>query len=118
MPRLTAIACLSLLVAGSPAAARAARAPGPRARPPPEPRRARSSSCSGTATTDVRAHRAQGSWWPSSTDHPAIHVAARYAGGNDNALQKVLAAIAGGKSPDIAYLYGSGRRTSPRARSW
>src|SRR4051812_49216871 len=39
--------------------------------------------------------------------HPTIHVASRFDGGNDSALQKVLASLAGGKAPDIAYLYGS-----------
>ncbi len=39
--------------------------------------------------------------------HPKIHVTAQFYGNSDYALQKVLAAIAGGKPPDIAYLYGS-----------
>ena len=39
--------------------------------------------------------------------HPDIHVTALYNGSNDYALQKTLTAIAGGKPPDITYLYGS-----------
>ena len=39
--------------------------------------------------------------------HPTITVAVQSYGNNDYALQKVLAAIAGGKPPDISYLYGS-----------
>jgi multiple sugar transport system substrate-binding protein len=39
--------------------------------------------------------------------HPKIHVTAHFYGNSDYALQKVLAAIAGGNPPDIAYLYGS-----------
>src|SRR5689334_926051 len=39
--------------------------------------------------------------------HPTIHVSAVFDGGNDTSLQKVLAALAGGKAPDIAYMYGS-----------
>jgi len=39
--------------------------------------------------------------------HPKIHVTAHFYGNSDYALQKVLAAIAGGDPPDIAYLYGS-----------
>ena len=36
-----------------------------------------------------------------------VHVTAQFYGNADYALQKVLTAIAGGKYPDIAYLYGS-----------
>jgi multiple sugar transport system substrate-binding protein len=36
-----------------------------------------------------------------------VHVQAQFYGNADYALQKVLTAIAGGKYPDIAYLYGS-----------
>jgi multiple sugar transport system substrate-binding protein len=36
-----------------------------------------------------------------------IHVTAQFYGNADYALQKVLTGIAGGKYPDIAYLYGS-----------
>jgi multiple sugar transport system substrate-binding protein len=39
--------------------------------------------------------------------HPSITVSAQSYGNSDYALQKVLAAIAGGKPPDISYLYGS-----------
>lgn len=42
-----------------------------------------------------------------NASHPKIHVTAQFYGNSDYALQKVLAAIAGGKPPDIAYLYGS-----------
>ena len=37
----------------------------------------------------------------------AVHVQVQFYGNADYALQKVLTAIAGGKYPDIAYLYGS-----------
>jgi multiple sugar transport system substrate-binding protein len=39
--------------------------------------------------------------------HPSITVTAQSYGNSDYALQKVLAAIAGGKPPDVSYLYGS-----------
>jgi multiple sugar transport system substrate-binding protein len=39
--------------------------------------------------------------------HPNITVVSQFYGNSDYALQKVLAAIAGGKPPDISYLYGS-----------
>src|SRR5665647_3571699 len=39
--------------------------------------------------------------------NPNIHVTALYNGSNDYALQKTLTAIAGGKPPDITYLFGS-----------
>jgi multiple sugar transport system substrate-binding protein len=39
--------------------------------------------------------------------HPHITVTPQSDGNNDYALQKVDAAIAGGKPPDIAYIYGS-----------
>jgi multiple sugar transport system substrate-binding protein len=39
--------------------------------------------------------------------NPDIHVTALYNGGSDFALQKTLTAIAGGKPPDITYLFGS-----------
>jgi multiple sugar transport system substrate-binding protein len=42
-----------------------------------------------------------------NASHPKIHVTAQFYGNSDYALQKVLTAIAGGKPPDIAYLYGS-----------
>src|SRR5450755_1524889 len=42
-----------------------------------------------------------------NASHPNITVTPQFYGSNDYALQKVLAAIAGGKPPDISYLYGS-----------
>jgi multiple sugar transport system substrate-binding protein len=42
-----------------------------------------------------------------NASHPTIHVTAQFYGNSDYALQKVTTAIAGGKPPDIAYLYGS-----------
>jgi multiple sugar transport system substrate-binding protein len=39
--------------------------------------------------------------------HKNITVTPHFSGNSDYALQKVLTAIAGGKPPDIAYLYGS-----------
>jgi multiple sugar transport system substrate-binding protein len=39
--------------------------------------------------------------------HPNITVTPQFYGNSDYALQKVLAAIAGGNPPDISYLYGS-----------
>ena len=42
-----------------------------------------------------------------NASHPNIHVTAQFYGNSDYALQKVLTAIAGGKPPDITYLYGS-----------
>jgi len=39
--------------------------------------------------------------------HPGVHVTAQFAAANDYSLQKLLTAIAGGKAPDIAYLFGS-----------
>ncbi|HEY7630480.1 MAG TPA: ABC transporter substrate-binding protein [Thermoleophilaceae bacterium] len=39
--------------------------------------------------------------------HKNVTVTEHYNGNSDYALQKVLTAIAGGKPPDIAYLYGS-----------
>ena len=39
--------------------------------------------------------------------HPHVHVTAQFDGNADYALQKLLTAIAGGKYPDIAYLFGS-----------
>jgi multiple sugar transport system substrate-binding protein len=42
-----------------------------------------------------------------NASHPNITVTPQSYGNNDYALQKVLAAIAGGKPPDISYLYGS-----------
>jgi multiple sugar transport system substrate-binding protein len=42
-----------------------------------------------------------------NAEHKNITVHVQFYGNNDYALQKVLAAIAGGKPPDISYLYGS-----------
>ncbi len=42
-----------------------------------------------------------------NASHPSITVSVQSYGNSDYALQKVLAAIAGGKPPDISYLYGS-----------
>jgi multiple sugar transport system substrate-binding protein len=42
-----------------------------------------------------------------NSQHKNITVNVQFYGNNDYALQKVLAAIAGGKPPDISYLYGS-----------
>jgi multiple sugar transport system substrate-binding protein len=39
--------------------------------------------------------------------HPHVTVTPQFYGNSDYALQKVLAAIAGGDPPDISYLYGS-----------
>jgi multiple sugar transport system substrate-binding protein len=39
--------------------------------------------------------------------HPRVHVTAQFAAANDHSLDKLLVAIAGGKYPDIAYLFGS-----------
>jgi multiple sugar transport system substrate-binding protein len=39
--------------------------------------------------------------------HPKIHVTAQFSAANDYSLQKLLTAIAGGKYPDISYLFGS-----------
>ena len=42
-----------------------------------------------------------------NASHPNTTVSVQSYGNSDYALQKVLAAIAGGKPPDISYLYGS-----------
>ena len=42
-----------------------------------------------------------------NASHPSITVTVQFYGNSDYALQKVLAAIAGGNPPDISYLYGS-----------
>jgi multiple sugar transport system substrate-binding protein len=39
--------------------------------------------------------------------HPRAHVTAQFSAANDYSLQKLLTAIAGGKYPDISYLFGS-----------
>src|SRR5436190_653987 len=40
-----------------------------------------------------------------NASHPNVTVTDQYYGNADYALQKVLTAIAGGKPPDVAYLY-------------
>jgi len=57
--------------------------------------------------TDVEAKSvtAQVATWNAS--HPKIQVKLLFNGGNDGALQKTLAGLAAGSSPDIAYEYGS-----------
>jgi multiple sugar transport system substrate-binding protein len=57
--------------------------------------------------TDVEAKEitAQVATWNAS--HPKIQVKLLFNGGNDGALQKTLAGMAAGSSPDIAYEYGS-----------
>jgi multiple sugar transport system substrate-binding protein len=57
--------------------------------------------------TDVEAKgiTAQVATWNAS--HPKIQVKLLFNGGNDGALQKTLASMAAGSSPDIAYEYGS-----------
>jgi multiple sugar transport system substrate-binding protein len=57
--------------------------------------------------TDVedKAITAQVTAWNAS--HPNIQVKLVFNGGNDGALQKTLAGMAAGSSPDIAYEYGS-----------
>jgi multiple sugar transport system substrate-binding protein len=42
-----------------------------------------------------------------NAEHPKTKVEVQFYGNSDYALQKVLAAIAGGDPPDISYLYGS-----------
>jgi len=55
-----------------------------------------------TEATSIKALAAE-----FNKSHPSITVNVQFYGNNDYALQKVLAAIAGGKPPDISYLYGS-----------
>jgi len=56
----------------------------------------------GVETTAIKALAKQ-----FNASHPNTTVEVQFSGNSDYALQKVLAAIAGGKPPDIAYLYGS-----------
>ncbi|MGD1057672.1 MAG: ABC transporter substrate-binding protein [Solirubrobacteraceae bacterium] len=42
-----------------------------------------------------------------NAEHPKTNLEVQFYGNSDYALQKVLAAIAGGDPPDISYLYGS-----------
>ena len=57
--------------------------------------------------TDVEATSIKALVKQFNATHPNITVTAQFYGNADYALQKVLAAVAGGKPPDIAYLYGS-----------
>ena len=57
--------------------------------------------------TDVEATSIKALVKEFNATHPNITVTAQFYGNADYALQKVLAAVAGGKPPDIAYLYGS-----------
>jgi len=57
--------------------------------------------------TDVEATAIKKLTQEFNATHPNITVTPQFYGNSDYALQKVLAAIAGGKPPDISYLYGS-----------
>ena len=57
--------------------------------------------------TDVEATSIKALVKQFNASHPNVTVTAQFYGNSDYALQKVLAAVAGGKPPDIAYLYGS-----------
>jgi multiple sugar transport system substrate-binding protein len=57
--------------------------------------------------TDVEATAIKALTKQFNATHPNITVTPQFYGNSDYALQKVLAAIAGGKPPDISYLYGS-----------
>ena len=57
--------------------------------------------------TDVEATAIKALAKQFNATHPNITVTPQFYGNSDYALQKVLAAIAGGKPPDISYLYGS-----------
>jgi multiple sugar transport system substrate-binding protein len=57
--------------------------------------------------TDVEATAIKALTKQFNATHPSITVTPQFYGNSDYALQKVLAAIAGGKPPDISYLYGS-----------
>jgi multiple sugar transport system substrate-binding protein len=59
----------------------------------------------GYTDVEAKAITAQVATWNAS--HPKIHVKLVFNGGNDGALQKTLAGLAAGSSPDIAYEYGS-----------
>jgi multiple sugar transport system substrate-binding protein len=59
----------------------------------------------GYTDVEAKAVTAQVATWNSS--HPDIQVKLVFNGGNDGALQKTLAGLAAGSSPDIAYEYGS-----------
>ena len=107
MPRVAAIACLLLVAIGAGCGSATS---------------ARSTS-SASSSGSARSNATEIVLWHGYTQagnteinklvarfnasHPSIHVSARFDGGNDTALQKVLTALAGGAAPDIAYLYGS-----------
>src|SRR5437763_7047453 len=57
--------------------------------------------------TDVEAKSLKSQVDAFNRSHSAVQVKLQFYGSADYALQKVLTAIAGGKYPDIAYLYGS-----------
>ncbi|HEY2771101.1 MAG TPA: ABC transporter substrate-binding protein [Solirubrobacteraceae bacterium] len=57
--------------------------------------------------TDVEATAIKKLTQEFNATHKNITVTPQFYGNSDYALQKVLAAIAGGKPPDISYLYGS-----------
>jgi multiple sugar transport system substrate-binding protein len=59
----------------------------------------------GYTDVEAKAITAQVATWNAS--HPKIQVKLVFNGGNDGALQKTLAGMAAGSSPDIAYEYGS-----------
>jgi len=59
----------------------------------------------GYTDVEAKAVTAQVATWNAS--HPKIQVKLVFNGGNDGALQKTLAGLAAGSSPDIAYEYGS-----------
>jgi multiple sugar transport system substrate-binding protein len=81
------------------------------------------SSSGGSSTSTARSGHQTITFWEGDTGpeakaikvlakqfnstHPHTTVEVVYSGNSDYALQKVLAAIAGGKPPDISYLYGS-----------
>src|SRR5215813_1811492 len=107
MPRLTAVACLSVLAAVLAACGSSSGGS-----------KTTSSSAAGSAKDAQQITLWHGYDRGEATElnnlvaqfnktHPTIHVNVVFDGGNDTALQKVLAGLAGGKAPDIAYLYGS-----------
>ena len=59
----------------------------------------------GYTDVEAKAVTAQVATWNAS--HAKIQVKLVFNGGNDGALQKTLASLAAGSSPDIAYEYGS-----------
>jgi multiple sugar transport system substrate-binding protein len=59
----------------------------------------------GYTDVEAKAVTAQVATWNAS--NPKIQVKLVFNGGNDGALQKTLAGLAAGSSPDIAYEYGS-----------